>query len=222
MVDDLGWQDTSLPLEDEPTEFNRRYRTPNVEALAARGLAFTDAYAPAPVCTPTRVSFCVPNSAHSFLAEGCRKLPSGEYAVYLARAQGMTPDHPTAQALTAAGEIESLPFPSSPPAILLRLQGEVVLGATRSPSGIYTLAEGASFEFQADLGDLAEDLGIGLEWDGVRSDLGQLRPEHSHGQRQVRFTAPAEGVSLRWSWASEDAVDQVPLTSTTSKVRIPS
>ena len=60
MVDDLGWQDTSLPLEDEPTEFNRRYRTPNVEALAARGLAFTDAYAyayaSAPVCTPTRVS----------------------------------------------------------------------------------------------------------------------------------------------------------------------
>ena len=57
MVDDLGWQDVSLPLGPDPTPFNQRYRTPHLEALAARGLAFTDAYASAPVCTPTRVSF---------------------------------------------------------------------------------------------------------------------------------------------------------------------
>ena len=56
LVDDLGWQDVSLPLGPEPTPLNRRYRTPHLEALAARGLAFTDAYASAPVCTPTRVS----------------------------------------------------------------------------------------------------------------------------------------------------------------------
>ena len=56
LVDDLGWQDVSLPLGPEATPFNRRYRTPHLEALAARGLAFTDAYASAPVCTPTRVS----------------------------------------------------------------------------------------------------------------------------------------------------------------------
>ena len=56
LVDDLGWQDVSLPLADVPTEFNRRYRTPNVERLASGGVAFTDAYASAPVCTPTRTS----------------------------------------------------------------------------------------------------------------------------------------------------------------------
>ena len=56
MVDDLGWQDVSLPLWTEPTEFNRRYRTPNLERLAAAGVTFTEAYASAPVCTPTRTS----------------------------------------------------------------------------------------------------------------------------------------------------------------------
>lgn len=56
MVDDLGWQDVSLPLHHEPTRLNARYRTPNVERLAARGVRFTDAYASAPVCSPTRTS----------------------------------------------------------------------------------------------------------------------------------------------------------------------
>jgi len=56
LVDDLGWQDVSLPLGPEPTPFNARYRTPSLEHLAAGGVAFTDAYASAPVCTPTRTS----------------------------------------------------------------------------------------------------------------------------------------------------------------------
>ena len=57
MVDDLGWQDLSLPLGPEITPFNRRYRTPNVERLAREGVAFTDAYSASPVCTPTRTAF---------------------------------------------------------------------------------------------------------------------------------------------------------------------
>ena len=56
LVDDLGWQDLSLPLAAQPTEFNARYRTPNVERLAREGLVFTQAYAAAPVCTPTRAA----------------------------------------------------------------------------------------------------------------------------------------------------------------------
>lgn len=56
LVDDLGWQDISLPLHDVPTPLNERYRTPNVERLAAQGMTFTQAYASAPVCTPTRTS----------------------------------------------------------------------------------------------------------------------------------------------------------------------
>lgn len=59
LVDDMGWQDTSEPfLYDQNgneviTPLNQRYRTPNMEVLADRGMKFTNAYA-MPVCTPTR------------------------------------------------------------------------------------------------------------------------------------------------------------------------
>lgn len=56
LVDDLGWQDTSVPFWTQTTPLNQRYRTPNLESLARRGMKFTSAYASAPVCTPTRTS----------------------------------------------------------------------------------------------------------------------------------------------------------------------
>jgi arylsulfatase A-like enzyme/lysophospholipase L1-like esterase len=55
LVDDMGWQETSVPFHSAVTELNRRYRTPNMERLAAQGMKFTQAYASA-VCSPTRVS----------------------------------------------------------------------------------------------------------------------------------------------------------------------
>ena len=55
LVDDMGWQDTSVPFHKEVTELNRIYRSPNMEELAGEGMKFTQAYACA-VCSPTRVS----------------------------------------------------------------------------------------------------------------------------------------------------------------------
>jgi arylsulfatase A-like enzyme len=55
LVDDMGWQDTSVEFGAEVTPLNRRYKTPNMERLAASGLKFTQAYA-CSVCSPTRVS----------------------------------------------------------------------------------------------------------------------------------------------------------------------
>ena len=55
LVDDMGWQDTSVPFHTAPTPFNRHYRTPNMERLARQGIKFTQAYA-ASVCSPTRTS----------------------------------------------------------------------------------------------------------------------------------------------------------------------
>ena len=55
IVDDMGWQDTSVPFWTQKTPFNKRFVTPNMERLASEGLKFTQAYA-TPVCTPTRVS----------------------------------------------------------------------------------------------------------------------------------------------------------------------
>ncbi len=56
LVDDLGWQDVSVPMGSRPTAGNERYRTPWLERLAEEGIVFSDAYAASPVCTPTRVS----------------------------------------------------------------------------------------------------------------------------------------------------------------------
>jgi arylsulfatase A-like enzyme/lysophospholipase L1-like esterase len=56
LIDDLGWQDASVPMQPERIPFNDRYKTPNLERLAARGVRFSNAYASAPVCTPTRTS----------------------------------------------------------------------------------------------------------------------------------------------------------------------
>ena len=55
LIDDMGWQDTSVPFAEEPTPLNQRYRTPNMEKLAASGMKFTQAYA-CSVCSPSRVS----------------------------------------------------------------------------------------------------------------------------------------------------------------------
>ncbi len=55
LVDDMGWQDTSVPFWSKKTPFNDLYKTPNMERLAASGIKMTQAYATA-VCSPTRVS----------------------------------------------------------------------------------------------------------------------------------------------------------------------
>lgn len=49
LADDLGWRD----LGCYGSTF---YETPRLDALAAQGALFTDAYAAAPVCSPTRAS----------------------------------------------------------------------------------------------------------------------------------------------------------------------
>ncbi|WP_217699546.1 sulfatase [Salegentibacter holothuriorum] len=49
LVDDLGWKDLSIYGSDF-------YETPNIDRLAQTGARFTNAYAPNPVCSPTRAA----------------------------------------------------------------------------------------------------------------------------------------------------------------------
>ncbi len=49
LADDLGWADIGC-------YGSTFYETPNIDRLAATGMRFTDAYAAAPVCSPTRAS----------------------------------------------------------------------------------------------------------------------------------------------------------------------
>lgn len=55
MVDDMGWQDSSVAFWTEKTRYNEVYETPNMERLADEGKMFTQAYA-CPLSSPTRVS----------------------------------------------------------------------------------------------------------------------------------------------------------------------
>lgn len=55
MVDDMGWQDTSVPFADTVTAYNRMFHTPNMERLAAQGVKMTQAYACA-ISSPSRCS----------------------------------------------------------------------------------------------------------------------------------------------------------------------
>jgi arylsulfatase A-like enzyme len=49
LVDDLGWADVGCDGSDF-------HETPNIDALAASGMRFTQGYAACPVCSPTRAS----------------------------------------------------------------------------------------------------------------------------------------------------------------------
>jgi arylsulfatase A len=49
LADDLGWSDLGCYGSD-------LHETPNIDRLARQGMRFTDAYAAAPVCSPTRAS----------------------------------------------------------------------------------------------------------------------------------------------------------------------
>ena len=43
MVDDMGWQDTSVPFWTRRTPLNATYETPNMERLARQGMLVTQA-----------------------------------------------------------------------------------------------------------------------------------------------------------------------------------
>ena len=48
LADDLGWNQLGC--------YGGPYQTPHIDGLASQGMRFTDAYASAPVCSPTRAA----------------------------------------------------------------------------------------------------------------------------------------------------------------------
>jgi arylsulfatase A-like enzyme len=57
LSDDQGWTGTSLQMDERVANSRSDlYRTPNLERLAAQGMRFSNAYSPAPNCSPTRMS----------------------------------------------------------------------------------------------------------------------------------------------------------------------
>lgn len=57
LADDQGWNGLSVAMHPAMAASRSELcQTPNLEKLAAAGMRFSNAYAPAPVCSPTRVS----------------------------------------------------------------------------------------------------------------------------------------------------------------------
>ncbi len=57
LSDDQDWTETSVQMHpDVPIAKSLHIQTPNLERFATQGMRFSQAYAPAPVCAPTRIS----------------------------------------------------------------------------------------------------------------------------------------------------------------------
>ena len=56
MVDDMGWQDTSLPFWTQQTHYNETHETPNIERLAKTRMMLTQAYS----CNLSSATRCRP------------------------------------------------------------------------------------------------------------------------------------------------------------------
>ncbi len=57
LTDDQGWNGLSVAMHPEiASSKGEAFHTPNLEKLARQGMRFSSAYAPAPVCSPTRIS----------------------------------------------------------------------------------------------------------------------------------------------------------------------
>jgi arylsulfatase A len=81
LIDDLGWMDLHC-------QGNSAVHTPNIDRFAEEGMRFTDAYAAAPVCSPTRAAIITGQSParlqitnhipdrKSFIPENAKLLPA--------------------------------------------------------------------------------------------------------------------------------------------------
>jgi arylsulfatase A len=65
LADDQGWADTALA--HAPSDF---YETPNLEALAAQGVSYTQAYSSAAICSPSRASLLTGRTPAELRATG--------------------------------------------------------------------------------------------------------------------------------------------------------
>jgi arylsulfatase A-like enzyme len=55
IADDQGWDGLSVAMAPDVAA-STEFHTPRLEALAGQGMRFSNAYAPAPVCSPSRIS----------------------------------------------------------------------------------------------------------------------------------------------------------------------
>jgi arylsulfatase A-like enzyme len=96
MADDMGYADLSC--------YGRKdYQTPNLDKLASQGVKFMNAYAGAPLCTPTRTSFMTGRYPARTLIGLMEPLRGGRKDSMV----GLTPDHTSVATLLKKGGYET-------------------------------------------------------------------------------------------------------------------
>jgi arylsulfatase A-like enzyme len=183
LVDDMGVTDTSEPFilgkDGEPitAPLNARYRTPHIEALADRGMKFTQAYA-CSVCTPTRVSLMTGLNA--------------------ARHHVTTWTHPDVPQDTGSSQVKHLRSPAWRQAGID--ESDVVLPRLLQGAGYRTIHAGkAHFGSNGTFGGDPQDLGFDVNIGGH----GAGGPGSYHGEHN--FSAAWRGGGTMWDVPGLDA-----------------
>ncbi|CAA6693094.1 MULTISPECIES: sulfatase [unclassified Lentimonas] len=202
LVDDMGWQDTSLPFlyeEGKPvkTPANLRYRTPNMEVFATQGMLFTDAYAQ-PVCSPSRVTLLTGKSAARHEVTNWVK-PNGQETGW-----PVSPEHWRRQGVDEAERGKTLPDRLSDAGYRTILCGKAHFGSMKSWA-----ADPLAVGFEVNIGGSA----IGLPGSyyangehpyGKGTDRAVPGLEKYHGSE----TFLTEALTLEFNAALEQSVQQ--------------
>jgi arylsulfatase A-like enzyme len=100
LADDMGWGDLSCYGRPD-------YRTPNLDLFAQQGMRFTNAYAAAPVCTPTRVGFLTGRYPARLVVGLEEPITERKELGERIKTVGIPPDHPTVASLIKAAGYET-------------------------------------------------------------------------------------------------------------------
>lgn len=206
LVDDMGWEDTSVPFwraqdgSPRPVFLNARYRTPNMQRLADEGMMFTRAYA-SPVCSPSRCSIISGmNAARHRVTNwtllrdtgadepNCPMLPPADWCVNGIQPQGTAPQGQSRHPLTEEAFSYSMQRPyavCTPLPELLRQRGYVTIHCgkahwgTRDTPGANPTLFGFDYNIAgSEIGGLADYRGKTGYGPGAFTVRGMDKPEY--------------------------------------------
>ncbi|MEZ7957075.1 MAG: sulfatase [Rubritalea sp.] len=153
LTDDLGWQDVKCYDIDEPSPME----TPNMDALAKKGIKFWQAYSPAPTCAPSRCAIMSGNH------------PARAQKTHVAGGQPPTPNHKGAWKLIAPWYSGRMPA------------DEVTLAKVLQKNG-YTTGHSGKWHMAIDHHAFPQPEDQGFDW--TKSDRGArggMRPDRISG-----------------------------------------
>lgn len=103
--DDQDWNGLSVRMHpDMPNSQSDFYLTPNLEKFAAQGMRFSAGYAPAPVCSPTRISLQTGRSPAALRWTKAAPAESGHRLIEAENRKSIRPEETTiAEVLKRAG-----------------------------------------------------------------------------------------------------------------------